>query len=48
MTEGVRYNYYVQLVANQARLDARSEYGSLAVLATGGVEAGRKHSCIDS
>ena len=32
-------------MAIEAKLDARSEFVFLAVLATGAVEAGRKHSC---
>ena len=34
-------------MAIKAKLDARSEFRFLAVLATGAVEAGRKYSCRD-
>ena len=45
MTGGVRYSYCT-VGGNQTRLDARSEFESLVVLAQGGVEAGRKQSCM--
>ena len=38
----LRYNYYVQLVATKARLDAGTEFEPSP---KGGVEAGRAHHC---
>ena len=45
-----KYTASLQLLrtvgGNQARLDARTEFENLELLAKGGVEAGHAHSCI--